>query len=388
MNIAIFASAFHPHFGGVEELVRQLSLQLRRLGHCTIVLSNRWPRTLPSHEVFEGIPVYRVPFRTPDAGAKSAATYTLTRNTIDREVRGILQRHNIEVIHVQCVSSNGYYAERASRRLGLPLVVTLQGELTMDATGLFERSEFARKTLRTCVDAADMVTACSRRTLEDGERFFGQSLGGRARVIYNGARIEDFSSAVQNVHKRPYIFAIGRLVHQKGFDVLLRAFAAAEVPDHDLLLAGDGPERGALTALSSQLGIDERVKFLGVADRSTVPGLFAGCDWFVLPSRADEGLPVVAVEAMAARKAVVATRSGGTPEAVLDAATGLLVEKEDVAGLAHAMSRLAMDVGLRRRLADAGRERAAEFAWPVIADSYLDIYRQVTARSELPGAAA
>jgi glycogen synthase len=376
MNIAIFASSFHPHFGGVEELVRQLALELRRQGHGAIVMTNRWPRTLPRHEVFEGIPVHRVPFRTPDAGVKSAITFRLSRGAIDREVSSILKRHSIDAIHVQCVSSNGYYALRASRAMKLPLIVTLQGELTMDSTGLFERSAFARQTLRDCMAAAEVVTACSKKTLEDGERFFGQPLGARGRVIYNGASIEDFRSAMPLAYGRPYVFAIGRLVFQKGFDVLLRAFAEANVPSHDLLLAGDGPELAALGALTAELKLEDRVKFLGKADRATVPGLFAGSEFFVLSSRADEGLPVVTAEAMASGKAVVATRSGGAPEAVLDGVTGLIVEKGDVAQLATSIRRLCLDVSLRNRLADAGRQRAEQFAWPRIAQQYTACYEQ------------
>jgi glycosyltransferase involved in cell wall biosynthesis len=258
----------------------------------------------------------------------------------------------------------------------LPLVVTLQGELTMDSTGLFERSAFARQTLRDCMAAAEVVTACSSKTLRDGEQFFGQSLRQRGRVIFNGASLEDFRSAVPHVSARPYVFAIGRLVPQKGFDVLLRAFAEANVPSHDLLLAGDGSERDTLNALADQLRLTERVKFFGPADRATVPGLFAGSDFFVLPSRADEGLPVVTAEAMAAGKAVVATRSGGTPEAVLDGVTGLIVEKENVAQLAGAIRQLCGDAPLRNRLARAGQQRADLFAWPAIAEQYVACYEQ------------
>jgi glycosyltransferase involved in cell wall biosynthesis len=376
MNIAIFASSFHPHFGGVEELVRQLALELGRQRHDVIVLTNRWPRTLPRHEIVEGIPVYRLPFRAPDAGVKSVITFQLSRAAIEREVASILWRHSIDVIHVQCVSSNGYYALRASQALRLPLVVTLQGELTMDSTKLFERSAFARQTLRDCMATAEVVTACSNKTLEDGERFFGQPLGARGRVIFNGVSIGDFCSTAPLVYDRPYVLAIGRLVREKGFDILLRAFAEANVPTHYLVLAGDGPERVPLSALAAELKLENRVKFLGRANRATVPGLFAGSDFLVLPSRSDEGLPVVTVEAMAAAKAIVATRSGGTPEAVLDGITGLIVEKEDVAQLAAAIRRLCLDAALRNRLAETGRRRAEQFGWPHIVQQYVTCYEK------------
>ncbi|MGC8625927.1 MAG: glycosyltransferase, partial [Phycisphaerae bacterium] len=66
MNIAIFASAFYPSLGGVEELCRQLALELMRQGHGVIVLTNRWPRDLPANESIDGITVYRLPFRLPE----------------------------------------------------------------------------------------------------------------------------------------------------------------------------------------------------------------------------------------------------------------------------------------------------------------------------------
>ena len=113
MNIAIFASAFHPHFGGVEELVRQLAHELQRRGHHVIILTNRWPRSLAAYEEFEELPVYRLPFRMAEQSLKSKLTYRFTHERICAEMLEILDDHAIEVLHVQCVSSNAYYALKA-----------------------------------------------------------------------------------------------------------------------------------------------------------------------------------------------------------------------------------------------------------------------------------
>ena len=75
MNIAIFASAFYPHVGGVEELVRQLAHEYKRRGLGVIVLTHRWPRSLPVFEEFEGIPIYRLAMRVPEGGAKEQTLY-------------------------------------------------------------------------------------------------------------------------------------------------------------------------------------------------------------------------------------------------------------------------------------------------------------------------
>ena len=144
-----------------------------------------------------------------------------------------------------------------------------------------------------------------------------------------------FAQAKPWTHPRPYIFALGRLVPQKGFDLLIEAFADAALPAHDLLIAGEGPERAADWSGSSKAAaLAGRVHLLGRAERPKVASLFLGCSFFALPSRADEGLPVVCAEAMAAGKAVVAARAGGTPEAVIDGESGIIFEKEDRPALA------------------------------------------------------
>lgn len=380
MNVAIFASAFHPHFGGVEELVRQLAHQLRATAHGPAIFTNRWPKDLPAAEEFEGLPVRRWTFRVPERTFRQLTTSFIFGASTLRSVLGELRAMRSEVLHIQCVSSNTHYALAARRALGLPLVVTLQGELTMDAGGLFQKSKFAQSLLRRALTEAELITACSGKTLSDAEEFYGQSFGDRGRVIFNGASLTDFATATPYVHPRPYIFAIGRLVPQKGFDVLLRAFADSGIASHDVLIAGDGPDRAELEQLARSLDLSGRVHFLGRCDRSKVPSLFRGASFFVLPSRTDEGLPVVCAEAMAAGKAIVATRSGGTPEAVLDQRTGFIVPREDAPALTTALKRLADDAALRESFEEAGRARATLFSWPVIAAQYAEAYREAVER--------
>ncbi|HVF09406.1 MAG TPA: glycosyltransferase family 4 protein [Abditibacteriaceae bacterium] len=384
MNVAIFASAFYPHIGGVEELVRQLAHAYRAKGVPAIVLTNRWPRSLPSFEEYEGIALYRLPMRVPEGGLKARLNYRLTHAAIDRRMIDILIKHSIDLLHVQCVSSNGYYALLAKRALHLPLIVTTQGERTMDAAQIYQHSAFMNHNLRELLAGADYITACSQHTLDDMENYWGESLTGRAGVVYNGIQLSDFEfeQPPAFAHPKPYILGIGRLVSQKGFDVLIKAFAKADVPAHDLLLAGEGPERGVLETLAQKLGLAERVRFLGRADRPTAVALFKGCAFFVLPSR-HEPQGIVNLEAMAAGKAVIAARVGGVPEIVVDGETGVLVPGEDDEALAQAIACIAHDTALRQRLGAAGQRRARQFDWSRIAQQYLDIYATALSKSSL-----
>jgi glycosyltransferase involved in cell wall biosynthesis len=378
MNVAIFPSAYYPSLGGVEELVRQLAHEYRRQGIETIVLVNRWPRTMPAEETIEGTRVYRLAMRLPEYNLQVRANYFLAYPWTRARMLGILRRHKIDLLHVQCVSANGHYASIAARALNLPLIVTSQGERTMDAERVYQKSTFINAVLRRALAQADRVTACSRDTLEDLEQFTGAPFGTRGSVIYNGVRLEDFQAAEPYRHPRPYILAIGRHVWQKGFDVLLEAFAASGLGSYDLLLAGDGPERNELEALAQKLLIENRVKFLGRADRKTAVALFHGCEFFVLPSR-QEPQGIVNLEAMAAGKAVIASQTGGVPEIVADGETGLLTPPGEVAPLAGALRRLAGDPALRERLGTGGAARVRRFTWESIAASYRHIYEAALA---------
>jgi glycosyltransferase involved in cell wall biosynthesis len=149
---------------------------------------------------------------------------------------------------------------------------------------------------------------------------------------------------------------VARLTEQKGHTFLIRAVPAvvSRFPNVTFLFAGDGPLRERLEAEAGSLGILKAVRFLGF--RSDVAELLSCLDAFVLPSLY-EGLPNVVLEAMACGKPVVATAVDGTPEAVKDGVTGLLVPPRDPGALAEAILRLARNPGLRRSMGAAARQK-------------------------------
>lgn len=169
--------------------------------------------------------------------------------------------------------------------------------------------------------------------------------------------------------------ALGRLHHNKGFDVLLEALArAAQI---HLWLAGDGPERAALERRARQVGVESRVRFLGWRD--DVPSLLAACDFLVVPSRL-EPLGNTIVEAWAASRPVIASKTAGPKELIVADETGLLVPPDDPRALALALDRLAHDADLRRRLAAAGHAHyRAEFSEARVVDAYKALFAKVAA---------
>jgi glycosyltransferase involved in cell wall biosynthesis len=149
---------------------------------------------------------------------------------------------------------------------------------------------------------------------------------------------------------------VGRLTEQKGLPVLLEAMRRVERAK--LVLVGDGPEHDSLTALTAQLGLDDRVRFVGSQPRERVLRYLSGATAAVLSS-SWENLPHSAVEALAVGTPVVSTAVGGVPEVVHDRENGLLVPPEDPAALAGAIGEVLGDDALRARLAAAAQPSVA-----------------------------
>lgn len=374
MKIALFPSAFAPSLGGVEELVRQLAMQLGRNGEDVRIYTNRWPRDLPTQETIDGLPVVRFPARVPAQNLRSKISVRMTRGSILRKLESQLREAGTEVINAHCVSCVTEYATALARRMDLPLVVTLQGELTMDAGQIYQKFPGAAAMFRESLRQADIVTAVSGKTLSDAEDFLGSSLGDKGRVIFNGACAKDFEGIEAKREARPYLFALGRMVPQKGFDLLLQAFAEAGLDGVDLVLAGDGPDLETFRKQAVGLGIDDRVRFVGRQTHDEVVAWLKGSMMFVLSSRADEGLPVVIAEAMNAGAAIVATRSGGTPEVITDGEQGLLIDRGDVEQLTRAIARLGNDDALRERVAQGAKDMSHRVEWEHLARQYTEAY--------------
>lgn len=184
---------------------------------------------------------------------------------------------------------------------------------------------------------------------------------GSVRTIYNGVPDLPLGDPPRSFG-RPAVGAVGRLVREKGFDVLVRALP--ELPGATAVLVGDGPERGPLERLAAELGVGDRLVVTGWErePRRLLPAF----DILAAPSRF-EGFGIAIVEAMLAERAVVASRVGGIPEVVADGETGVLVPAGDPAALAGALRGLLDDPERRRRLGERGRGEALERFAPATA---------------------
>lgn len=239
---------------------------------------------------------------------------------------------------VICVSER--VAEFATHEIGIPaqkLVVVPNGIDLTHYSNLPSQAE-ARAALPSTPRQARRIAGSGHRNLSPKaalRQAFPEPVEGRSTTI---------------------VGAIGRPRPVKGYNFLLDAWVQVTQahPDAHLLFVGDGPDQLALQAQAKQLGLQERVTFLG--DQLNIPHLLPALDILALPSL-HEGMPNVALEAMAASIPVVATAVGGTPEVVIDGKTGILVPSRDPISLAKALSALINDPIKAKSMGYAGRQR-------------------------------
>ena len=185
----------------------------------------------------------------------------------------------------------------------------------------------------------------------------------------------------------PIIGYAGRLLHQKGIDLLLRAVAALPRPRPSLVIVGEGPERQMLESLASELGIGASTRFLPIVPHEAVPALLTAIDVLVLPSRTmptwKEQFGRILIEGMAAGCVVVGSSSGAIPDVLGDA--GLIFPEENWRALAAEIRRAIEDpelVGDRRA---RGRRRVRErYTWDAVATQMVPFYRRLLGRTSRP----
>jgi glycosyltransferase involved in cell wall biosynthesis len=298
-----------------------------------------------------------------------------------------LRDGGFDVLHAHKFGSN-VWARLFGRSSGIPVVII--HEHSWDYRGGFKRDVRAgldRFLSRFC----DAVVTPSEADRQAWERVVGVAPR-KLRLVRNGVA----KPAPQPASLRRelglsedaiVIGNVGRLEPEKGFDLLVRAFAlvANRYPQARLILVGDGSQRAALEALSHDLGVADRCLLTGY--RHAASGLMGEFDIFASASR-NEGLPLALIEAMSAGRPVVATAVGGVPEVVVDGATGFLVPGGDIALFGEQLGRLIDDADLRNRMGQNGQARyqalfTVERMVSEIEAIYMDLLRTVTSEVDV-----
>lgn len=321
MRAGFFTEVYHPIVNGIVASVDGLACGLRSLGHEVYCFAPR----VPGYEERDE-PV----FRMPSLPLPVSAPYRLTLPLVSRRNRhAIINR--LDILHAHSPFVTGWMAVRYARRLRVPLVYTYHTQLEEYAHYVpFEEHATRRAASSLTRGFANLADAVIVPTASMRDHLVDLGVTVRVEVIPSGIDLTQFSSGTRSGQLRSslgvrsgerMLLFVSRLAREKNVDLLIEALRACTVPAH-LVIAGEGPERGALEARAIEYGLRDRVKFLGAVERRSLPDLYASADAFVFPS-VTETQGLVLVEALAAGALVIAADAPPVRE-VLDGAGRLV----------------------------------------------------------------
>ena len=370
----------YPTYGGSGVVATELAMALAAGGDEVHVISYAVPSRLALLEATA--PEARLFFHqvvVPHYPLFEYPPYSLALATKMVEVT---RHHGLDLMHVHYAVPNAVSAVLARSILAprpLPVVTTLHGT---DITLVGNDPSFV-ETTRWGIEQSDAVTAVSEALRRSTVELFG--IGRHIEVVPNFVEPPRYERVAGTPGARRWA-RDGELVlvHISNFRPVKRVDDVVEVFHRlrerfpvRLLMVGDGPERARIEQKCRQHGTCDEITWIG--NLPLVEEVLVGADLFLLPSES-ESFGLAALEALACKVPVIATRAGGLPEVVVDGECGFLYPVGDVAGMTEGAARLLADPALRQAFAEAGRRRAVErFAVDRIVAQYRGVYEGVLA---------
>ena len=408
MNIVLHVNSFLPHVGGREIVVHYLARELHRSGHRVRVLGPAgWIR---HHSMKFEYPVHRWPTLR---GAASEAVYR-ARLRLD------LMLFGADVIHAHSTYPCGYTVAKTGSHHRLPLVITPHGEdihmIPKIGFGLRLDAVLDHK-IKVALKRAQLLTAISGSIQQS--LLNAGAAESKIFNIPNGIDLERFQGDANSDIKRKLglaenaklILSVGNYHPRKGHDILIRSMPTIlrRHPDARLVVVGRNPE--VLERLARELGLMDKVVLTGPIDfepsdpvrwsggrggSDLLAELYKVCDVYVSASMDEgaEGLSLALLDAMGARKPVVATAISGNKDLIVDGETGFLVSPGNPKAIADAVIKILEDSNLGGNLGERAGAVAKRYSWEIVAKQYLAVYRCATQllrnkkRAEITGASS
>lgn len=358
MKILHVYKDYYPVLGGIENHVRILAEGLAQRGHTVTVLVCN-PRNRTEVEMLNGVKVIR-----------AARLGTVASTPLSFEFPRLLALEQPDLTHLQFPYPIGEVSHWLSGRR-TPTVISYQSDVVRQRA----ISTFYKPLMRWGLKRAQALLATSPNYVVSSPEL--TRLARKCLVVPIGINVGRFSAPPPTPTQRPTLLFVGRHRYYKGLGDLLKAMPYIH---GDLIVAGDGPMRATWEAQTLELGLNEKVKFIGTVSDEDLPSLYRSADVFILPASArSEAYGIVLVEAMAAGLPCITTELGtGTSYVVQHEVTGLVVPARTPAALADAANRLLADHALRQRLGAAAQQRALlEFRQETMVDRIEEIYEWV-----------
>jgi len=360
---------WHPSsVGGVQSHVRDLAEWLIRRGFDVSVISRKVG--LGDLEIQKSEGYYMVESLIPfDA---------ILVPPDPRDIEGAISMIKPDIVHSHHIFTlTPLFALKVAKDLGIPRLASNHTIfLAHDFRALWSTISIILPT-RYYLGYAQAVISVSRAADAFVESIMGSDFKAKRFIIPNAVDTEKFKPPEREPEDNIILF-VGRLVYRKGLHVLVKALQRVKQRDYKLYVVGGGYMEIPVRMLAKAYGVDEKIEFLGVVPERVKVELYKRAKIVVVPSIFNESFGIVALEAMASGRPVIASRVGGLEDVVIDGETGILVEPGSEDQLAEAIETLLSDESYRRKLGANARKVAEErYSWNVVLNKILEVYNYV-----------
>lgn len=378
MRILMVSSVPHVVVGGVQAVVERLSAGVATAGHDVKLVTNDVHQR---GQVAGHVQLPMVHPRTWHGVPTPASLYSVAQSIL--RTTNLLKAFDPDIVHVHYLDYPIWYWAKKRARRRYRLLVTSHGNEPADVGALqgqgarqqpCERNTLRRLWVSRALSRADMITAVSSE-LQD---VILQLYGLRSRVIPNGIDMAYWTPGRGSERSTNQIAFVGRLSPEKGCMTLLSAMSLVRQadPSAHVLFAGAGPEEGRLRAYARDRGLSDCVRFAGPLGPPEVRELYRSSTILAMPSRS-EGLPLVALEAMACGLPVIATGVGGIPSLISPSTDGLIVPVGDSGALAKAILMMLSNMSLRQAISASALSKVQGFSAQVMIERYCSAYTEL-----------
>ncbi|MGB9914856.1 MAG: glycosyltransferase family 4 protein [Candidatus Bathyarchaeales archaeon] len=381
-SLCVVTHTFLPHVGGIEKVVYEQCKRLMQKQFEPLVLTHR--NYTAKNYVVDGIPVKC--YESVNIGFRLGIPYAIPQISSLRTFLETIRDSDLVHVHGHPYPSS-LIAAKIAKKYGKPVVLTQHNTFIEYASSLWDHVEWLNDCVigREALKAADKVVVVSRAT-----RNYILSLGAdpkKINVLHNGVDVDHFKplNGVRDAMRRKLgiskaasvVLTVRRIVYKNGVDTLIESAEKAiqKNPRLVFLVVGKGPDFEKVKEKIAQLGLQENFRLAGFVSDDDLPCYYNAADFFVLPSKSGEGLPLVALEAMACGLPVIATNVGGISE-IMKEDYGKLVPPDSPEALAEAILEFSQKewAALRKDLRVMIEQ---EYSWDKNVEKLVEIYEEL-----------
>ncbi|HNR44250.1 MAG TPA: glycosyltransferase family 4 protein [Methanofastidiosum sp.] len=384
MKIVMFAHNFLPKIGGLEIVTYESSKRLVEMGHNVKIITSTYGNC-SIKEVIENIEIIRIP--KLNFMEKFGVPYPIFSPIILKEARESIKWADIVHAHGHPYISS-LVASKYSKKYNKPLVLSIHNSF-IDYKNFFlnflENLNDKFISSQTLKNTDIVISTC--KYFDDYIKKINPKI--ESRIIYNGIDTQNFLGVNENekeqireklnIPQNTFIcLTVGRITYKKGIDNIVEIAKKIKEKDIIFYIVGNGPDYDLIKSLINKFNLEKKIIMMGYAEIYLLKLLYQVSDIFILPSRGGESLTLVIAEALSSNLPVIATKSGGVSEIIIEDKNGYLVEIDDINSIIEKIYLLYNDKDLREKLGINGRKYVEDnYSWEKYMNSTLSIYEKL-----------